>query len=289
MNTTDERPLMVRDDLTVSFTPQAEEMRQECLSQSALIGKVTDEKENEIAVQAQGSLDGLIRLAEKARKAIKAPVIELGRRIDSQHEQFAGVLQEERTRITRLISDFAALELAKARAAEAAARLEAERIEMRRLSELQAIEQAEMAEERRLAAAEADLARRRKNAADEATRADTDRLEAELQRQRDIARAKTMEDIEATQERFNADSAKIAALPIPAPARAEGQTVREDWEIEVTNPWELSKFHPQCVTITPKLGEIKTLLNQGIAVRGVNAKKIVKSGTRMAGQKVIEV
>lgn len=65
-----------------------------------------------------------------------------------------------------------------------------------------------------------------------------------------------------------------------APAQVRGQVVREDWDIFVEDVYKLARFHCQCVSITPKLTEIKILLNQGIQVNGVTAKKKISSTVR---------
>lgn len=65
-----------------------------------------------------------------------------------------------------------------------------------------------------------------------------------------------------------------------APPQVRGQSVRDEWEITIVNPFKLAQFHPQCVEVTPRLSEIKILLNQGISVNGVTAKKVVKSSVR---------
>lgn len=276
--------------LQASVVPKAVEMKEAALATSALVGRVSNAKEQEIAVAAQAELDTLIRLAEKSRKAIKSPVIALGKEIDGKHEDYIAPVIEDRTRVTRLIADFQELELAKVRAAEAAARLEAEKIERERQAEIRRIQEAEEAHRRKLAAEEAAiraqalLARNKQEAEAAAQR------QRELDRQRELAQAASLEQMAATQERFNDKSATLAAKPIPTAAKAEGQTVTQDWEITILNPYELAKFHPQCVTITEKRGEIKTLLAQGITVRGIAWKPIIKSGTRPAnGQRVIEV
>jgi hypothetical protein len=234
--------LMVLDNsaLSVSVTPKAEELKLKALEQSSPVERVDNATQQEIAVAAQLALDNVMRATEKARKSIKAPVIELGRKIDSQAEAFIKELQDERYRVTKLLADFQALELARVRAAEAATRLEAESLERKR--------------------------------------------------QEELATATDLDHIDAIQERFNAQSAELASKPIPVAAKAEGQVVRNDWDVVVTDPYKLARYHPQCVTITAKVGEIKQLLQQGITVNGVTAIPIIKSGTRAASsQKLIEV
>lgn len=235
--------LMVRDDANraVSFTTEANQLKEAALELSALVGRVTNADENSAAVLAQVEIQKIRSLAEKARKAAKEPVLEYGKAIDNAAKQFLAELDEENLRISKLIGDFQALEAAKLRAAERLRQEELNRIE------------------------------REKNEA--------------------LAKAKNHEELESTHAHFNEVAAQSAAAqPIAAPVRAEGQVVKTDWEIIVTNPYDLAKFHPSCVNITPRLSEIKQLLAEGVTVKGITANKITKAGVRLgAPRQPIEV
>jgi hypothetical protein len=112
--------LIVRDDakLTITFTKEARRQKSEALEVSALIGKVTNADENAKAVAAQTLLQSIVSLTEKARKACKEPVLEYGRAIDESARQFIEEPKSELTRVSAIVGDFAALELAKQNAAE---------------------------------------------------------------------------------------------------------------------------------------------------------------------------
>jgi hypothetical protein len=99
------------------------------------------------------------------------------------------------------------------------------------------------------------------------------------QRQEALATAATHEEIDAINERANQEAQTLA--PVFTPVKAEGQVNRPDWEVEVFNIDELNKAYPACVKKEPKLKEIKTLLGMGVALPGVNAKKIIKAGVRL--------
>jgi len=106
-----------------------------------------------------------------------------------------------------------------------------------------------------------------------------------------IAKATTHEAVDAIQAHYSEVAQQTAAVSIPAPpVRAEGQIVKTDWEIVVTNPYDLAKFHPACVKIEPRLSEIKMLLNEGITIKGITATKVTKASVRLVGErKAIEV
>lgn len=114
--------------------------------------------------------------------------------------------------------------------------------------------------------------------------AELDKLE--IERQKKLAEAKSHDEIDAIQDEH---CRTVASLPVAIPAREKGQNVREDWEIEITNEWELARNHPTCVKLTPLLSEIRQLLNSGASVKGVRAKKVVKASVSTREQKPIEV
>ena len=99
-----------------------------------------------------------------------------------------------------------------------------------------------------------------------------------------LAKATSHEAMDAVQAHYNEVAAQTA-IAAPAPIRAEGQVVKTDWEITVTNPYDLAKFHPNCVKIEARLTEIKQLLNDGVAVTGITAKKVTKAGVRLAPER----
>ena len=105
-----------------------------------------------------------------------------------------------------------------------------------------------------------------------------------------IAKATSHEAVDAIQAHYSEVAQQTAAVAAPAPpVRAEGQVVKTDWEITITNPYELAKFHPACVKIEARLSEIKMLLNEGITVKGVTATKVTKASVRLGAVKAIEV
>lgn len=96
----------------------------------------------------------------------------------------------------------------------------------------------------------------------------------ELRKAEALEASKRAEAVKAAEERAAIDR-QIAAAP-----RAAGQTVREEWEINVTNIWDLARAHPACVKIEARLSEIKQLLDLGHQVTGVSAKRVTRVGVR---------
>ncbi len=231
--------LILRNDaaLSVAFSPDALALKEAALSSGALVGRVTNGDEQILAVRAQQEIAQVLRSVEKARKEIKQPVLDYGRAIDDAAKKFSDELDREEGRIAQLVSEF------------------------------------QLAERRRVAAAEALQQK-------ELQRIEHERAEA-------LAKTTTLEEQTKVMEDFSRKAA-LESQPIIV-EKAEGQVSKTDWEIQVTNPYDLAKFHPQCVTITPKLGEIKLLLNEGITVKGVNANPILRSTVRTSAVRLIEV
>lgn len=123
--------------LTAEFTPQASRLKEEALTVSAAIGKVTDQAENANAVEAQKALAEVIKLVEQARKAAKDPVLAFGKKIDEQAKGFVEELAAEQWRVSRLVGDFQQLEAKKAQAARQAEQDRLTALEKERLAAIQ--------------------------------------------------------------------------------------------------------------------------------------------------------
>jgi multidrug efflux pump subunit AcrA (membrane-fusion protein) len=169
--------------------------------------------------------------------------------------------------LRNLISDFADSERKRAQA-------EAVRIEAERRQAEEAALQARLAEEKRVREEAEVRLRAAKDASDRA------RIE-------DEAKA-AVERAKAEQERAQRLADERAAMDrqMHAPAVAQGQSVRTEWQLDIVDIWALARAHPACVTITPRLSEIKALLDAGAKVVGVSAKRVTIAGVRTAGRTI---
>ncbi len=129
----------------------------------------------------------------------------------------------------------------------------------------------------------AELARAR--AAEAAERSRLTALEKE--RQLALAASATHEQRDEVNTKFDQEATVAVVAPV-IPTKVEGQTVREDWEIEVTDIHALYRSHPRFVKLTPLMMEIRTALDAGVTPPGVRAKRVVKSGVRV-GNRAIDV
>lgn len=109
----------------------------------------------------------------------------------------------------------------------------------------------------------------------------------EKERDRLLSQAKSLPEIETIQNEFR-DQLAAEAKPVLPIARSNGQVVREEWEIEIFDLITLFRAHPFCCKITPVISEIKQLLDMGIDVHGVRAKKVTKSGVRLKKETYID-
>lgn len=118
-----------RSDLDVSATQLAREMIDAAISDSALIGRVSNPADNEQAAAAQKQLSTLVRAIDKARLDATKRFRDATAECNRKAADLAGPLNQELTRISALIGDFHALELARQKAAEKALREELDKIE----------------------------------------------------------------------------------------------------------------------------------------------------------------
>jgi hypothetical protein len=122
-----------------------------------------------------------------------------------------------------------------------------------------------------------------------AQQAENERL-AKIERERaaEMAKAQSHAELDKIAEKFD-QKAKDEAPIVFAPARVEGQRVKEDWNFEVTDIWTLARAHPMCVEINPRRSEIKALLNAGHKVAGVRSWKETKASVSVKTNQAIEV
>lgn len=253
-----------------------QDMKGDALMAATMVEWVVDVVSHDHAVSVQGDLREARKFLEKSRKELKAPIVAIGKLIDATAAKEDKDLEIEETRVQSLINDFQALELAKARAAENARRLEEERLERERQAELRKIQEAESAKRREIQAQERAAMLAAQQAATAAEKEAAAALQREIDRQKALADAESLEKLDAVNEKFNEAA---SALPVQACHRAQGQRVTESWEVTVLDVWTLARVHPSCVKIEALVSEIKKLLDLGVKVHGVSAKKVVNSTT----------
>lgn len=105
---------------------------------------------------------------------------------------------------------------------------------------------------------------------------------AQIERERaaEVAKATSLEQVDEIKAQYS-ERARLES-PVPKPiAKAAGQSVTDDWKIEVTDIWLLARTHPACVKIEPMVSQIKCLLKAGVKeIAGVRYEPIIRNVVR---------
>lgn len=135
------------EGVEIGLLPSAIETRDRLLKEAASISSVSDSFEADIAADTLKSITLSTRQIEQARKAVKAPVLELGKKIDACAKEFSERLKEEESRIGRLLGNYEAIERKKKQEAERKAREEEARKRAEAEARIRAGEDAQKVEE----------------------------------------------------------------------------------------------------------------------------------------------
>jgi dTMP kinase len=262
------------DGYQIQITPEAEKQKATIISAARAVVAVTDADSCDIAQSRLRSLASVRTAVESSRKIVKAPVIDLGKRIDGIAADFVADVIAEEARLSGLVTEYAREQQRIKREAELAAEQERQRVERERHEaemaaqrEAARIERERQAAER--AAHEAEIARLKAEAAqsEEGQRAAREAQEKALAAQReaearaDAARRQAEADAAAAQEREEA--ARIAAAEaVAAPAPAG---VKEEIDFEVEDILAFVAKFPQLCRIEPKRAEVLAALKKSFA------------------------
>lgn len=288
---------------TFALAPTAIAARDAALASAALIGKVTDRDSKIVAVRVQQELKAVINGIEKTRVELKEPALVYGRELDKFAAREKLEAEKEFGRVSNAVKEFDDAERRRVAEEERLQRLELERIEREKQAELKRIadevaaKEAEAArqleESRKALAAATKLAEEAKNKkqreAAEAARQEA--LRRELQIKTELERAAVAATTQvATIEEKAGDAAYIAARPIEI-SKVAGQVSRPTWEITKINEWALAKGRPDLVRkIEFDMVAVKSELNRGVKLPGVEAREVYKADVRLRpGKDLIEV
>lgn len=106
------------------ITPSAQELKVQALALARPIAKVENEQEQAIAIDALQALKAIRTGMEATRKSVKAPVLELGRQIDSIASDFLDDCSKQEGRLQGLINHYQRKQLEAQRAEEERVRRE---------------------------------------------------------------------------------------------------------------------------------------------------------------------
>jgi dTMP kinase len=265
------------DGYQIQITPEAEKQKATIINAARAVVAVTDTDSCDIAQSRLRSLASVRTAVESSRKQVKAPVIDLGKRIDGIAADFVAEVIAEEARLSGLVTEYAREQQRIKREAELAAEQERQRIERERHeAEMAAQREAARIERERQAAErathEAEIARLKAEAAqsEEGQRAAREAQEKALAAQREAeARAdaaRRQAEADATAARDREEAARIAAAEaVAAPAPAG---VKEEIDFEVEDILEFVAKFPQLCRIEPKRAEVLAALKKSFARNG---------------------
>lgn len=242
----DQTLILAGEGYGLEIAPEASTLRDELVTAAGAITTVTTNEEADKARAEIKRLADFRNLIEKSRKAVKEPVLTIGKDIDTKAKELGDVVTNEEVRLKKLVGDHA-LKVEQERRAEAE-RLREEQQERERL-------QREADEKARLEAEEA--ARLQREADAKAAVVTTEEEDVEAQIAADEAARKQAEAAAAERERqrLAAEQAKESSLPFgSAPREVSGVKFTPDFE--VVDLAALYAAHPDLVTLTPKRSEI---------------------------------
>lgn len=193
---------------TPEITPDAHALKQRAIALAVPITKVETEQDQALAVTALQELKAIRTGIEATRKSVKAPVIELGKKIDSIASDFIDDATKQELRLQGLINHFQRKQM------------EAQRVEEERIRR-------EQAEAQRLE----DEAKRKR---EEAERANDPKLKEEAAKLEEKA--------------LDASMAGELAGGVVAVAKPKGLVVKSRLNFEITDPIVFCQAWPQFFT-----------------------------------------
>jgi hypothetical protein len=250
------------EKLIVEVLPSAISQKQTALVAAAAITAVSDTKSQALAVNALKELQGLTKAVENSRMSVKAPVLEIGRKIDSLAHGYSLELELEGARIKKLIADYQNEQERIRQAAERARLEELQRLE-REVVAVKAKEEEAKAEAARLEAEkqkawEAEFMAETDKQIEDASRAQAalmaQEAEADRQRQEQAAKAQLL----AAQQKA------VASAVIPTAHKPSGMSVQEKWRFEVVNLGVLYQHNAELVRMEANAAAINEQLRLGV-------------------------
>lgn len=254
--------LLHAERLSVQILKVATEEKEKALYISRSVLAVCDTSTQSLAVNALKDVQALAKVAESSRIEVKAPVLEIGRKIDKLAADYSADLNAEAIRLKKLIGDYQSEQERIRLAAERArqdelARLEREaaalrEAEARRIADAARIE----AEKQKAWEAEFLAESPEQVAAAEAAKAELDRQAAEAAKA--AKQAQLEADALAHQQRTASQQI------IPTAHKPAGMSVAEKWRFEVVSLEVLHQHDPRLVRMEANASAINEALRLGI-------------------------
>jgi hypothetical protein len=224
----------------IAIDPKAVAARDEAIENAHLVVTIRTHNQAVAGADALRGLRAITKAVESSRTTAKAPVLELGRRIDAAAKVFNASAEAEIYRITAMLT--------------------AHETEQRRIDA--EAERKRQEEARRMVAEEnarlAEIARQ-VQAAERAER------QALNERDREAAETRRMVAEQAAATERAAAAERQANLPVAIEApRVAGTVVREEWTFEVADLRAFAQAHPELVDITVRRADVLKLIRAGV-------------------------
>lgn len=109
MNTSLTTPLLLQGDgYSIVITPDALKKKESLIQYASQITEVTDNDSANLAKSAMKDVNDMMIAVEKSRKEVKAPVLQVGDKIDTAAKEFVKELDAQKSRLNKLVTDHAA-------------------------------------------------------------------------------------------------------------------------------------------------------------------------------------
>ena len=279
----------IQSPATATSTEAARVKRDQLLSIASGVTRVDSLLSAETAAETLRALKDFTRTIESARKDVKEPVLDLGKRIDALAKELTAQLEAEANRLGGIIGTWQAEQERIAREAREKAEAEERRLweeakarevaEAKRLADLEAERQRVAKAEQDALLAKAERARSeagRQKALEEAERLKIQREIEEDQRKQDEQRAAAQRNQEVGKQMV---AARVEGMNVVA-AKPAGVATRTDYDFEVTDMALLQKECPYLVTVTENRTMIKTLLKSRKTIPGIRFWQTSKTHAR---------
>ena len=253
--------LIIRNSeaITLSISDEFEQAKANVLIESRDVTTVADEFTQSMAIDAVKRLRDLESAVEFSRKDVKAPVLDIGRRIDSKAATALAGVPEERNRISRLLTVYAVEQERKAVEAERARKAELDRLERDRREREES--------ERKRQAEIAHIAQEEQAAKDAADSAFTAEEFATATASVAAASVKREEHESASaadrQAIINSEAERLKLQTTVAVSKPRGLMVKTVWKFEVTDIHQVYLHSPSLVRLEVNAREINNVISSG--------------------------
>ena len=239
------------DRVGLELLSSAVKERDDYLAEARGIAGVTDNASLTLAVESATKLRRLTKAIESGRTTAKAPVLDIGRRIDALAKEFVRPAEAEESRLLGMVSRYQSEQ----------ARIAAE-AERKRQEELRKAEEARQKAEAELRARQAELDRIQREKERAAREADAKATEAARLAELAARRAILTEQLRAT----GAETVRIqaAAAVVSTPVKPSGTVARKEPRFEVTDLYKLVDSNRTLVRIEPNASAIISAIRGGM-------------------------